>query len=255
MTRRSEYVTSFEKGLAVIRAFQPGRARMTLTEVAQACGQTRASARRFLLTLVELGFAKSDGKYFELTPRVLCLGFAFLSSQSLSEIAQPILERVTTDLDESCSIGMLDANDVVYVVRSAGRRRIMSVSLNVGTRLPAYVTSMGQVLLAYSSPETRNKAIEAAEFEPLTSRTLKTRFAFADRLSEVRQRGYALVDSELEEGLRSLAVPIFRRSGEVFAALNVSTQSARVSVSDLTGRYLKRLKAASDEVSEALANH
>lgn len=250
--RPTEFVTSFEKGLGVLQAFGVSQSRMTLTQVAEHCGQTRASARRFLLTLVELGFAKSDGKYFELTPKVLSLGFSYLSSLSIWDVAQPIMKRVTQELGESCSAAVLDQTSVVYVARSAGPQRVMSVGLQIGTRLPAHATSMGHVLLAFISEADRQKILPLINYQAFTESTILHKQALLDRLAQVRQSGYALVDSELETGLRSLAVPIFNRQGEIVAALNVSTQISNVSVRELTSTHLASLQGAAKEITATM---
>ncbi|WP_375001107.1 IclR family transcriptional regulator C-terminal domain-containing protein [Aeromicrobium sp. CTD01-1L150] len=216
-----QFVQSLARGLAVIVAFDDEHAEMTLAQVAQRTGYSRATARRFLHTLVELGYMRTDGKAFALTPQVLRLGTAYLSGLGLPEIAQPHLERLSGELGESTSAAVLDGTDIVYVARVA-TRRIMSVGISVGTRFPAYATSMGRVLLAALDDATLDAYLEHAELRPLTPRTLHDAQTLREELRRVREQGWALVDQELERGLTSLAAPIRDASGNVVAAINVS---------------------------------
>jgi len=220
----SEFVQSLERGLAVIRAFGADEPRLTLADVARRSGLTRAAARRFLLTLVELGYVRSDGKHFELTPRVLELGYAYLSSLSLPEIAEPHLERLAARVRESSSVSVLDGDDIVYVGR-VPTSRIMRVAINVGTRFPAYATSMGRVLLA--ALDDLDDYLARLEIRPLTPHAIATPEELRAELERVREQGWALVDQELEEGLRSLAAPIRDAGGRVVAAVNVSAHASR----------------------------
>ncbi|MAM74693.1 IclR family transcriptional regulator C-terminal domain-containing protein [uncultured Tistrella sp.] len=233
-----DFVASFARGLSVVRAFGAEAPRQTLSEVAERTGLTRAAARRFLLTLEALGYARSDGKYFELTPMVLELGFSYLSSLDMTEAIQPWLRRVSDTLGESCSAAVLDGIDIIYVARAAARHRILAISLNVGARLPAWCTSMGQVLLANLPPARRNMLLRDISFEPRTPHSLGDMKSLGDRLALVRDQGYAIADQELELGLRSIAVPLHDRTGVVVAAMNVSAQAARVSVEMLEREYL-----------------
>jgi len=227
MSERGEhFVQSLERGLAVIRAFGPDDPALTLSDVARRTNLTRAAARRFLLTLVDLGYVRSDGKLFALTPRVLELGYAYLSSLSLPEIAEPHLERLAAEVRESSSVSVLDGDEIVYVGR-VPTSRIMRVSINVGTRFPAYATSMGRVLLAALSEDELDAYLARAEIHPLTPRAIATPEALRKELATIRAQGWALVDQELEEGLRSVAVPIRDRDGEVVAAVNVSAHASR----------------------------
>lgn len=248
----ADHVASFARGLAVIRAFGPDAPRQTLSDVAERTGLSRAAARRFLITLVDLGFARSDGRLFELTPRVLELGYAYLSSLDIWEAAQPALDEVRRSLDESCSIAVLEDGEIVYVARSAARHRVIAIGLHIGTRLPAHATSMGQVLLAFLPEEERRQAINRLPLKAYTARTLTTRPALSARLRKIAREGYALVDQELEIGLRSIAVPIRDRRGVVVAAMNVSTHIARVSAEELGQRHLAVLRRAAAEVEASL---
>lgn len=233
----SDYVQSLERGLAVIRAFDAEHRELALSDVARSTGLTRAAARRFLLTLVKLGYVNFSEGRFSLRPRVLELGYAYLSSLSLPEVSQPHMEALVAQVNESCSISVLDDTDVVYVAR-VPTRRIMSITLAVGTRLPAFVTSMGRVLLAGLTEEELEERLARIEIVPLTSRTVKEKDALRTILATVRQQGYAATDQELEEGLRSLAVPIHSSSGTVIAALNVSVHASRASMAVLRREFL-----------------
>ncbi|QBI53382.1 IclR family transcriptional regulator [Streptomonospora litoralis] len=254
------YVQSLERGLAVIRAFTAQSPTMTLSEVARVTGLTRAAARRFLLTLVDMGYVRTDGRLFSLTPRVLELGYAYLSSAGLPEVAQPHLERLAADLHESSSVSVLDGDDVVYVAR-VSTSRIMNVAINVGTRFPAYATSMGRVLLAGRPAEEVDAYLEKAELARLTAFTVTTPGRLKSEIERVHNQGWALVDQELEEGLRSVAAPVRDRDGRVVAAVNVSAHASRSSVEDIRRELLPPLLAtaarieADLEISQRAAGH
>ncbi|GAB3205117.1 IclR family transcriptional regulator [Marinactinospora thermotolerans] len=249
--RAEHYVQSLERGLAVIRAFTPEAPTMTLSDVARATGLTRAAARRFLLTLADLGYVRTDGRLFSLTPRVLELGYAYLSSAGLPEVVQPHLERLVAEVRESSSVSVLDGDDVVYVARVA-TSRIMAVSINVGTRFPAYATSMGRVLLAGRSPEELGAYLERLQMRRLTAHTLSSPARLRAELDRVRAQGWAIVDQELEEGLRSVAAPIRDREGRVVAAANVSTHASRTSIEDIRRDLLPPLLAATARIEADL---
>ncbi|MEU5695893.1 IclR family transcriptional regulator C-terminal domain-containing protein [Actinosynnema sp. NPDC020468] len=222
--RGAHHVQSLERGLAVIRALRPTG--LTLTDVAKSTGLTRAAARRFLLTLVDLGYVRTDGKHFSLTARVLDLGYAYLAGLPLPDVARPHLERLSAQVGESSSVSVLDGADVVYVARCAVSR-IMAVSITVGTRFPAYATSMGHVLLAGLPAAELDRYLASTRLEPLTAHTTTSPERLRARLVEVRERGWALADQELEEGLRSVAAPLRDRAGRVVGALNISTHASR----------------------------
>lgn len=246
----SPHVQSLGRGLAVMEAFDADHDAMTLSDVARRTGLTRATARRFLLTLVDLGYMRTDGRLFTLTPQVLRLGHAYLSSMGLPDIAQPHLEALSAQLAESVSVAVLDGSEIVYVARVA-TRRIMTVGISVGTRFPAYATSMGRVLLAALPTEERSKTLLHNDFRALTDRTITSATALERELVRVRDRGYSLVDQELEPGLRSLAVPLVGSAGEVVAALNVSTQVRPVS-DDLVETHLPALRRCAEAISRDL---
>jgi IclR family pca regulon transcriptional regulator len=247
-----EFVNSLARGLSVLQSFGRDARRMTLSEVAERTSLNRAAARRSLLTLVELGFVATDGKYFELTPRVLTLGFAYLSSLEFWEAARPVLDAVSRDLEESCSAAVIDGSEIVYVARAAARHRLLSIALTIGTRLPAHATSMGQVLLAGLDQKALDRYFAAADLRRFTPTTLTARAEIEARLAAVRAAGHVTVDQEFEIGLRSIAVPIRRRDGSVAAALNVSTHAARCDLGQMEERFLPRLRQAADELSRIL---
>lgn len=247
----SEFVQSLERGLAVIQAFGPSRPEMTISEVADATGTTRATARRFLLTLEQLGHIRSDGRKFSLTPHVLCLGYAYLSSLDWWQIAQDVMEGVVQELQESCSASVLDGKDVIYVARVSATR-IMSINLSIGTRLPAHVTSLGRVLLSHQPPEMLDEYLAGIAPQKFTERTKIDPAELREAIETARLKGYALVDQELETGLRSLAVPIYDRSGRILAALNVGTHAARTRLDEMTTRFLPILHDASRKITAQL---
>jgi IclR family pca regulon transcriptional regulator len=238
--RDSDFVQSLDRGLAVIRAFGPDRERLSLSEVARATGLTRAAARRFLLTLVKLGYVRSDGREFSLRPRVLELGYAYLSGLAMPEIAAPHLEELVAQLRESSSISVLDGHHIVYVAR-VPTKRIMTVAISVGTRFPAFATSMGRVLLAAMSEAELDRYLGEATFEPLTARTVTDPARLREILHEVGELGYSIVDQELEEGLRAIAAPIRGSGGGVIAAINVSAHASRVSMAAMRTDLLPAL--------------
>ncbi len=314
--RAPHFVQSLERGLAVIRAFDEHNVELTLSDVARSTGLTRAAARRFLLTLADLGYVHTDGRWFSLSPRVLELGYAYLSSLSLPEVAEPHMERLVAEVHESSSVSVLDGEDIVYVARvptsrimtvsinvgtrfpayatSMGRvllaehpdldgylerlvaevhesssvsvldgedivyvarvptSRIMTVSINVGTRFPAYATSMGRVLLAAFEDEQLDAYLSGAELKPLSPRTITSTAALRSELAKVRRQGWALVDQELEEGLRSIAAPIRDRSGRTIAAVNLSAHASRMSIDEGRRRLVPALLATSARIEADL---
>ena len=250
--REDHYVQSLARGLSVITVFGPDAPEMTLSDVSRATGLTRAAARRFLLTLVDLGYMRFDGKMFRLAPRVLDLGYAYLSSLSLTGIAEPHLELLVTKTHESSSVCVLDGQDIVYVAR-VPTARIMTVAISVGTRFPAYATSMGKVLLAGLDDSTLEKYLANVELAPLTEHTVKTVEKLRAQVLEVRQQGYALADQELEHGLRSIAAPVRNKQGRVVAAVNVSSHVSRVTKEKARRQLLPPLLKAAEDIETDLA--
>ncbi len=246
-----DFVASLEKGLLVIEAFDASRPRLTLSDVAKITGITRAAARRYLRTLTRLNYADFDGRYFSLSPRILRLGYAYLSSTALSTRLQPFLERISEETGESSSAAMLDGDDIVYIARSA-TRRIMSIGLGVGSRLPAYCTSLGRAILAFHPPETVETYLRRVALEPRTPKTITDKDRFRAVLETTRQQGYAIVNEELELGLRSIAVPLVQKNGQVSIALNISAQAARVPASEMEERFLPSLRTASEALRYTL---
>ncbi|MBE1488508.1 IclR family transcriptional regulator [Plantactinospora soyae] len=239
-SRSPEFVQSLERGLAVIRVFDAEHPELTLSDVARAADLTRAAARRFLLTLVELGYVRSDGRLFALRPRILELGYAYLSSLNLPEVALPHLESLVAQVHESCSVSVLDGDEVVYIAR-VPTHRIMTVAISVGTRFPAYATSMGRVLLAAQPEQWLDGYLGRTELRPMTRRTITDPERLRSTLHRVRSQGFALVDQELEEGLRSIAVPIQRPDGSVAAAMNLSAHVSRGSSESIRRELLPAL--------------
>ena len=244
------FVQSLSRGLAVIRALDSPEP-MTLSDVARASELSRATSRRFVLTLEQLGYVQQSGGRFALTPRVLELGFAYLSSLGLPDVAQPHLERLVEQVRESSSISVLDGESVVYVAR-VPTRRIMNVVISVATRLPAYATSMGRVLLAGLNPQERAALLDQLELVPLAHDTITTRAQLEAELERVREQGYAIVDQELESGLRSVAVPIRDRRRRVVAAVNLAVQAAQVSVEEIRRSLLGPLLSTAGAIEHDL---
>lgn len=236
-----DHMAALEKGLAVIECFDAAHDKLTIAEVARATGLTRAAARRCLLTLTKIGYASFDGKFFTLTPRVLRLGHAWLASAALPQLVQPFLERLSEETHESSSASLLDGHEIVYIARSA-QRRIMSVGLSVGTRLPASCTSMGRVLLAARDPADARARILAGQPRALTPHTVTDPDRLAEILARVRAQGYCIVDQELELGLISIAMPLINARGEVAAAFNLSGQVQRSSAAEMAERFLPGMR-------------
>lgn len=249
--RDRHFVLSLERGLLVIRALSASEPQ-TLSDVARTAGLSRAAARRFLITLERLGYVHETGGRFALTPRVLELGYAYLSSLTLPEVAQPHLERLVDRVKESSSVSVLDGTDVVYVAR-VPTRRIMTVSISVGTRFPAYATSMGRVLLAGLPDDELATRLARSDLRPLTGGTITDADRLGRELDKTRRQGYALVDQELEAGLRSIAAPIRELGGRVAAAMNLSVQSSRAGVAEMRRELLPPLLETAGAIERDLA--
>ena len=247
------FMTSLARGLAVIRGFTQQKRSLTISQLSQRTGIPRAAVRRCLYTLSRLGLvASEDGRTFALRPKILGLGHAYLSSTTLASSAQPVLDRISDVLHESSSIALLDGDEILYVARSSTTRRIMSVDLGIGTRLPAYCTSMGRVLLAHLAPSERDDYFTRVKLVAHTSKTQIAPDKLRNDLDAVVSAGYAIVDQELELGLRSIAVPVRDLAGKVVAAMNISTQASRVSIAELERRFLPELEAGARELGAAL---
>ncbi|WP_336367504.1 IclR family transcriptional regulator domain-containing protein [Marinobacter sp. C2H3] len=243
-----DYVGALASGLEVLQAFDAEHPRMTLSEVAARTGMDRAKARRFLLTLHALGFVRRSGRDFELTPRVLQLGYAYQSSNRYRAVVQQVLEDITAELGESSSLSVLDGDEVVYLVRSAAPHRLMAITLSVGTRLPAVYTSMGRVLLAQLTDEALTAMLAQVPLHHHTPSSITDPEALRAAIEAVRGQGYCVVDQELDLGLRSVAVPVFDGAGALIGAINISTNAARVSLETLKTVYLPRLQQAAADI-------
>jgi IclR family pca regulon transcriptional regulator len=242
------FMTSLARGLAVIQAFSQRRHHLTISQVSTTTGLSRAAVRRCLYTLSKLGFAGSDdNRHFFLRPRILALGHSYISSMPLATAAQPVLEHISHLLHESCSIATLDGVEIVYIAR-ANVTRIMSIDLGVGSRLPAFCTSMGRAILANLPPEELESVLARVEFKRYTERTITNPAKLTQALRQIRRDGYSIIDQELEHGLRSMAVPIQNPSGKVVAALNIGAHAQRVSIQEMQTKFLPHLRAAAQEL-------
>jgi IclR family pca regulon transcriptional regulator len=249
---RRDLVQSFGRGLAVIRAFSTGAAEMTLSEVAEQSGVTRAAARRFLLTLADLGYVHTDGKRFSLRPTILEIGNAYLSGMGLGDVARPHMQQLVEHVEESSALCVLSGDDIAYVALARVHARRMALNVSIGTQVPAYPTSMGRVLLAAQPAEWRAAYLERVDLRALTPYTVTDPAKLGAVLERVPRDGFAIVDQELDVGLRSIAVAVHKPDGSVYAALNVSTFVARRSVEDLRNELLEPLRATAREIEADL---
>ena len=249
---KRDYVNSLVRGLAIMRAFTRSRPSMTLSEISRATNLPRAAVRRFMLTLVGEGYAETDGKHFNLKPKVLELGYAALSSLSFVEVAQPIMARLAFNLEESVFAAMLDDEDVVYVASAVSPERRVRISVAVGSRAPAHAVSTGRILLAALPEEAREAYLAKVKLSRFTPNTVTSRAQLRKLIDAAAEQGFSIVDQELEVGLRSISVPIRHRDGAVAAALNVACPSSRVTREDMNARVLPELQAASQSITAAL---
>ncbi len=241
-------MTTLAKGLTVLRAFTLQRSTMTLSQTAAVADLSRATARRVLRTFVALGYIEQNGRQFSLTPRVLELGFGYLSAQSWIERAGPVLKEMSARVQESCSAAILQGTDIVYVAR-VPTRRIMSVAVSVGSRLPAFHTSLGRIQLGFIEDTEVWRRLMSIRIDPYTTHTITDPQALFDRIKSDHEQGFSIVDEELERGLRSVAVPVVDRAGDVVAGLNVSTNSTRITRNHMRDHFLPRLREASEQIS------
>jgi IclR family pca regulon transcriptional regulator len=244
-----DHVGSLQKGLAVLEVLAANPMGLTLTQMAERTELTRAGARRFLLTLVASGYAMQDGRKFTLSPRLLTVARTYLQGASLWNFAEPFMRGVAGELSESCSAAILSGEDVVYVARVPGQH-ILGVALHVGTRLPAWCTSMGRVLLSDLPQLELRNFLTAVTIKPNTPKSITDRARLAAVVTKVAQDGYAIVDEELEMGLRSIAVPIRDRARTIVAAINVSTQSSRFTPAEMKREILPPLLAAARSIED-----
>jgi IclR family pca regulon transcriptional regulator len=247
-----DFILSLARGLCIIEAFEGGKGGRTVADVARRTGLSRAAVRRSFMTLQALGYAESRGPAYLLTTRALRLGFSYLSSASLPALAQPVLERITETAHESSSLCVLEGDEIVYIARAAARR-LMSVGLSVGSRLPAYCTSMGRVLLAASSDEQLAAYFERISAKALTPKTVTDKRALRDIVLKTRSNGFAMTEEELEPGLRSIAVPVQARNGRVVASMNIGVHALRVSAAEMIQRLLPILQKNAQALGEMLA--
>lgn len=245
-----DFLATFARGLDVIKSFDAKSPSMTLTELSKKNGLSRASARRFLLTLEKLGYVASVDKQFRLTAKILDLGYAYLSSLNLTEVITPFIERVAHRLNESCSATVLEGTEVVYIARIP-RRDLIPISLQIGARLPAYATSPGRVLLAALPDEQLREFLNAFDFKPFTSHTITPEKLPAE-LEKIRQQGYAIVDQELELGMRTVAVPVYDRRQQLVFAINVSSHISNVSQEQIVNEFVPVMLEASNNMTAAL---
>lgn len=248
---RRDYLQSLERGLSVILAFSHNRPRLTLADLSEATGLSRPTVRRIVLTLEDLGYVRSEGRLFSLTPHVLALGNAYLSSLNLTEVAQPLMEEVTAVTGQTCSLAALDGEDAVFLARVPARK-VMSITLSTGKRLPAYATSMGRVLLSGATDAELERFLETAELSPLTARTITDRVRLREVIERTRERGWAVVDQELEENVRSSSAPIKDESGLVIASLSMSCSAHDVDLDTIRDQYVPVLVRAAGRISEQL---
>ncbi len=239
--KQTDFVGGFAKGLKVIEAFDAESPRLSIADIAVSTGLDRATARRCLLTLVELGFARYDGKYFELTPKVLRLGHAYLAATPLPRLIQPLLDHLSEDVGQSASASVLEGTEIVYIAR-ASQRRVMSINLVPGSRLPAWCASMGRVLLAALPVSEARAVLERSTIQANTPSTKVSIQALLAELDLVREQGFALVDQELELGLCSMAVPLLDTRGSVVAAVNIGAPAVQMAASEVRARYLAGLR-------------
>ena len=251
MATRTErdFVHSLERGLAVLQVFSPEHPSVTLSQAATLTGLTRATARRILLTLEQLGYVRAEGRHFVPTPRVLGIGYAYLSSMDQWQAAHPFMVELAELTQESCSAATLDGTEVVYVARVPSTR-VMSVNLNVGARVPAYATSMGRVLLGGLHPAMLDQYFAGVRLLPLTPHTVTDEARLRERIAEASEQGWSLVDEELEDGLRSIAAPIYDRYGRLDAALTICGHAGRVTSAQLRDEFLPHLLIAAKQITD-----
>lgn len=241
---------SLARGLSVIRAFEAGPTSLSIGDVARLTGMSRAAARRCLHTLSTLGYAMPTGDGFELTPAVLSLGHTYLGSNAIARVAQPVLERISSQVHESCSLAVLDGQEIVYVARAA-TQRILSIAIAVGSRLPAACTSMGRAIVAFSDNDSRTRFLAGVKLVGHTPHTIVEKSALKAEFERIRRHGYALVDQELELGLRSLAVPVCRADGTAVAAINIGVHVGRLDRQALVRDLLPVLREGAAAIGEA----
>lgn len=251
--KQADYVSALARGLEIIRLFSAETPRLSTSDAANLTGLSRAAARRFLLTLSELGYLRSSNDYFEPQPRLLELGYAYLSTWNFPQLVTPCLHQVVNSLQENCSLAVLDGTDVVYLARAEARRIVQTITISVGTRVPGPISALGRVLLAHQPRATVDELLTQRELKAATRHTITDPMLFREKLAGVRKQGYALVDGEFEEGLLSIAVPIFAQDGSVIAAINVGAPNSRATPELMLEKYLPVLQAAASDISRLIA--
>lgn len=251
-TPDKEFMTTLAKGLSVLGAFGEQRPSMTLSEAATAADLSRATARRVLRTLSELGYVVQNGRNFSLAPRILELGFAYLSTQTWIDRAEPLMKELSHSVQESCSAAILQGTEIVYVARMPAPYRIMSTTIAVGTRLPAFHTSLGRAQLGYLDDDQLWDRVKAIRVEAYTASTITDLAALISRIKADRAQGFSIVDEELEKGLRSLAVPVLTRTGRCVGAINLSAHTSRTTRNEMRDQYLPRLREAAARISQSV---
>lgn len=245
------FIQGLQRGLEVIRAFDRDHPSLTISDAARQTGLSRGTAQRFLLTLSDLGYASFDGKSFTLRPKILDLGFAYLSSQSMWEMLEPFVEEVVNELNESCTVGVLDWPDVIYVARVQARR-VVNAALSIGSRIPAHASSLGHIVLGALDPAALDELLGKTKLAKRSANTITDPTRLKKAIALARQRGWALGDQEFEEGVRSVAVPLFDRNGKIVAAMKVVAPTSRASIEDLQRRFLPVLQRAADKANSVL---
>ncbi|GAA0315470.1 IclR family transcriptional regulator [Psychrobacter aestuarii] len=243
-----DFVASLAGGLSVLLAFDENHTTMTLSEVAERASMDRAKARRYLLTLHALGYVHKNKRQFKLSPKTLSLGASYLNSVHHHDIIQFYLERVTEQTGESCSFAVLDGDDVTYIARSAAQHRLLSIAIAIGTRLPAAYTSMGRAIIANLPEEALTDFLDSTEMVAHTPHSITEMAAFKDELARIKTQQYAVVDQELDSGLRSLALPVYKSNKELIGAINISTNAMRISEEALIEQFLPLLKECADNI-------
>lgn len=249
-----DFLKTLSRGLSVIKSFDKENSKMSLSEVARKNNMSRASARRFLLTLQNLGYIIKDKDQFSLSAKILELGHQYLNNLDFIEVILPLMREVSRDLGKACSAAVLDGHDIVYIARIPSQHQILSVNLNVGSRLPAFCTSMGRVLLAKMSDSDLEYFLQQSELKAYTSKTITDPSKLLSVIRKANTEGYSFVDQELEESLRSLSIPVHNRNGNVVCAINVGMPVGQVESEEIISAYLPVLKQAAKKAELALAH-
>jgi IclR family pca regulon transcriptional regulator len=249
----NDFVGSVAHGFSVLSAFDRDHRQMTLSEVAERVDMTRAGARRYLLTLAHLGYVAQEGRQFRLTPKVLELGYAFMSTMSIVDIAQPILERLAAEVGETTAIAILDHREIVHLARATVQRELTPI-VTIGRRFGALHNSTGRVLVSYMEPDAMETFVADSELPKKTQWSITNKKKLRDELKKVRAQGYAIVDQESELGLRSIAAPVINRRGQAVAAVNIIASAAVVPLEELESRMLAPLKRATAEIASGIVS-